>query len=433
MAAPQQFDMGGMLQNLMLGSAGTMANNGVNGTIATNNGLINSLVTRASGQLQGGLKRDLLSGLLGAGIGAFAGRNDASVGTGGGALFGALAGGLLSNKLRRTAVNNAITQIGTLQSANNDASTQFLNQAKMQGGADAIDYLANLRGLQQPSSPVYGSDAVLSQLGSLTPTNAVLPFAQMMQDSRMTNYGQGQGAGTPIATAQTGKAPMPAALPAKNMGGGVMMEQDPSVAMVQQLAQGQPLQGNVQTGVPPVDYAGMALPPALDNTVLQNLLSGIGTAGNTGLTQGVNAARVPSQNRQDDASAYKATQEGKYVPMDAGSRRIGATAQASNAVAANTNASANTSRAQTYQQLADQQGNKNTAANDIIASIAKDDSNLTAQMNSSKTTLAQKVVLQQKLAKNARNRNLAQWAIINNQPIDPQEYANYQFITPAGG
>lgn len=424
MAAPQQFDMSTMLQNLMQSSGGQ---------VSSNNGLIQSLLTRANGQLQGGLKRDLLSGLLGAGIGAFAGRNDASVGTGGGALFGALAGGLLSNKLRRTGVSNAITQIGTLQSANNDASTQFLNQAKMQGGADSIDYLANLRGLPQPSSPVYGSDAVLSQLGSLTPTSAVLPFAQMMQDSRMSNYGQGQGAGTPAATVQKGQAPATTALPAKNMGGGVMMEQDPSVAMMQQLAQGQPLQGNVQTGVPPVDYAGMPMPPALDNTVLQNLLSGIGTAGNTGLTQGVNAARVPSQNKQDEASAYKATQEGKYVPQDSGSRRIAAQASASQAGAANINAGANVTRSNAYAQSVNDYKPLQQQITESLNLLQDSDNTLTKQLNDKNTKPGDKIILRQQLQANQLRRNLVQQAILSGKPIDPQAMNGVGILTDFGG
>lgn len=419
MAAPQQFDMSAMLQNLMQTSGGQ---------VSSNNGLINSLLTRASGKLQGGLKRDLLSGLLGAGIGAFAGSNDDSVGTGGGALFGALAGGLLSNKLRRTAVNNAISQIGTLQSANNDASTQFLNQAKMQGAADSIDYLAGLRGLQLPSQPVYGSDAVLSQMGSLTPASAVAPFAQMVQDNRISNYDQGQGAGT-AALPQVPKG----SLPAKNTDGGATTEQDPSVVMAQQLANGQPLQGNVQKGMAPVDYAGMALPPALDNSVLQNLLTTLGTAGNTGLTQGVNAARVPFQNKKDAADAYKTTQEGKYVAQDSGSRRISANASMSQAGAANVNAVANTRRASTYQQLADQNQGKNIVANDILKSVQQDDSVLTQQLNDKKTTPAQRIILSAKLAKNAEKRFMAQQAIISGQPIDPSAFRGSEYFSGSGG
>ena len=424
MAAPQQFDMSAMLQNLMQTSGGQ---------VSSNNGLINSLLTKASGQLQGGLKRDLLSGLLGAGIGAFAGRNDASVGTGGGALFGALAGGLLSNKLRRTGVNNAITQIGTLQSANNDASTQFLNQAKMQGAADSVDYLAGLRGLQLPSQPVYGSDAVLSQMGNLTPASAVLPFAQMVQDNRMSNYGQGQGAGMPTPSLQSGQAPPRIALPAKNIGGGVMMEQDPSVAMAQQLASGQPLQGNVQTGMAPTDYAGMALPPAIDNSVLQNLLTTIGTAGNTGLGEGVKAARVPSQNAQDQATAYKATQEGKYVPMDSGSKRIAANASMSQAGAANTNAGANVTRSNAYAQSVNDYKPLQQQVAQSLSLLQQDDNTITKMLTDKKTKPADRVLLQQRLQANSQRRMLVQQAILSGKPIDPQAMQGVGILTDFGG
>lgn len=419
MGANAPFNMANTLQNLMQTSGGQ---------VSSNNGLINSLLTRASGQLQGGLKRDLLSGLLGAGIGAFAGRNDASVGTGGGALFGALAGGLLSNKLRRTGINNAITQIGTLQSANNDASTQFLNQAKMQGGADSIDYLAGLRGLNLPSQPVYGSDAVLSQMGNLTPASAVLPFAQMVQDNRMSNYGQGQGAGT-AALPQVPKG----GLPAKNMGGGVMMEQDPSVAMAQQLASGQPLQGNVQTGMAPVDYAGMALPPAIDNSVLQNLLTTIGTAGNTGLGEGVKAARVPSQNAQDQASAYKATQEGKYVPMDSGSKRIAANASMSQAGAANTNAGANVTRSNAYAQSVNDYKPLQQQVAQSLSLLQQDDNTITKMLTDKKTKPADRVLLQQRLQANSQRRMLVQQAILSGKPIDPQAMQGVGILTDFGG
>lgn len=315
-----------------------------------NNQVAANLLGRVGPSQDNQMRNNIIGALLGGGLGAVASQFDNNVSTGGGALFGALAGGLGARKMGQTFRQNAFSNASNLLKSNNDIVSQLMELQKAQTAGDAIDQARLDAGLGATTNPLYGaSDAVFNANASRRSPDAMAAAIELANLSRSGGLSQGLGvamggSGGPAAGSERGNGAFGAAQPLQAPQG---LQTDPNVIMGQSgqpMMRDQTLQGGVSQGQFQLDPAIADLVsrfgPAVPDEVLKTVLTQVTGAGDTGLTQGVEGARVPSQNRKDDATARKTGVEADYVPFEAQSKRISAGASASNAAANNTRANA---------------------------------------------------------------------------------------------
>ena len=330
---------------------GSVGNQGQPGT---------GLFGRIQNRQDHGLLKNLLGALAGAGIGAAAARFDDSVDRGAGALFGGLAGGLLTRKIRQGNRQNDFSNITGLQNSSQNMANRLLEQLGARNTGNAIVESRQERGLPRLQNVPFGvSDNTANILtnsvsdDNLNAAIEVLNAAQSGGFNRGLSTGSGQAAGgnvqSPVSTGPDTIASNPANVIAEPT-----LDVDPTV-------QPAVLRGGVgQDRVANSAGFSRSVPPQFANEVLRQ----IGSVGNTGLTQGVEGSRVPSQNRRDDAVAQKTDTERDFIPFEAQSRRTSANASAANA-------SANQTRANVSQQLAPSQQQLNESRSGFYSAPAR--------------------------------------------------------------
>jgi hypothetical protein len=277
------------------------------------NDALQALRGQASQSLQGGsfsarhpIGSAVLSALAGAALGGIGGGMDSSVGAGKGALLGALMGGVQAPLLERQ------RKQGVAKSYM-DMAPKVLEwqkgledmRGKRAGGfyAKTLGENAGFDMSHMPDGPM--SDALVQDALGGVRGSAVAP--EMMgllaralgQGTEMGGRLYGDAANPQGMPPQSGPQGLPPQPVAKDMGGGVMLEQDPS--LVPQAMQAGPMQGGVvQQALPPAGSRGL---PLVSEDILKAMIAQVGPNQREGLQRGLEAPETVSKVNKNNADA----------------------------------------------------------------------------------------------------------------------------------
>lgn len=274
---------------------------------------LNALRTQASDSLKEGsfsarhpYGSAVLSALAGAALGGIGGGMDSSVGAGKGALLGALMGGVQAPLLERQ------RKQGVAKSYMDMAPKVLEWQKGLEDmrGARAGGFYAKTLGenagfdmSHMPDGPM--SDALVQDAIGGVRGSSVAP-EMMGLLARALGQGTEMGAGLYGAASnpqgmppQGGPQGLPPQPVAKDMGGGVMLKQDPS--LVPQAMQAGPLQGGVvQQALPPAGSRGL---PLVSEDVLKAMIAQVGPNQREGLQRGLEAPKTVAEANKYNADA----------------------------------------------------------------------------------------------------------------------------------
>lgn len=273
---------------------------------------LNALRTQASDSLEKGsfsakhpFGSAVLSALAGAALGGIGGGMDSSVGAGKGALLGALMGGIQAPLLERQ------RKQGVAKSYM-DMAPKVLEwqkgledmRGKRAGGfyAKTLGENAGFNMSHMPDGPISDTlvqDAIGAVRGSAAAPEMMDVLARALGQGTQMGAGLYNAAANPQGMPQGATQGLPSQPVAKDMGGGVMLEQDPS--LIPQAMQAGPLQGGVvQQALPPAGSRGL---PLISEDVLKAVIAQMGPSQREGLQRGLEAPKTVAEANKYNADA----------------------------------------------------------------------------------------------------------------------------------
>jgi hypothetical protein len=273
---------------------------------------LDALRTQASDSLTGGsfsakhpYGSAILSALAGAALGGIGGGMDSSVGAGKGALLGALMGGVQAPLLERQRKQGVAKNYMELAPKVLEWQKGLEDMRGKRAGGFYAKTLGENAGFDMshmpdgPMSDALVQDAIGGVRGSAVAPEVTGLLARALGQGTEMGAGLYGSAANPQGMPQGGPQGLPPQPVAKNMGGGVMLEQDPS--LVPQAMQAGPLQGGVmQQALPPAGSRGL---PLVSEDVLKAMVAQIGPSQREGLQRGLEAPKTVAETNKYNADA----------------------------------------------------------------------------------------------------------------------------------